>query len=93
MGPIGPGAQIANLEFLARNPRYRVQVVATVERLDEEVFVHNLVVAGLHMARMEHTFDIAPGGTRFGHFFIVPGAPIPFLAWISLHLAASGVTR
>jgi len=100
-GSIGPGAQIANLEFLARNPRYRVQVVATVERLDEDVFVHNIVVAGLHVAtverldedvfvhnivvaglheaRMEHTFDAAPGGTRVGHFFIVPGAPIPLL--------------
>ncbi len=78
-GSMGPGAQIANLEFLGRNPRYRVQVVATVERLDEEVFVHNIDVAGLHVARMEHTFDATPGGTRFGHFFIVPGAPIPLL--------------
>jgi len=82
-GSIGPGAQIANLEFLGRNPRYRVQVVATVERLDEAVFVHNIDVAGLHVARMEHTFDAAPGGTRFGHFFIVPGAPSALLERIA----------
>jgi len=85
-GSIGPGAQIANLEFLARNPRYRVQVVATIERLDEEVFVHNIDVAGLQMARMEHTFEAVRGGTRFGHFFIIPGAPIPFLEKVAVPL-------
>ncbi len=74
-GSIGPGAQIANLEYLARNPRYKVRVVATVERLDEEIFIHNVVVAGLHVVRMEHIFEQVQGGTRFGHFMYVPGAP------------------
>jgi hypothetical protein len=74
-GSIGPGAQIANLEYLGRNPRYKVQVVATVERLDEQIFIHNVVVAGLHVVRMEHTFEEVSGGTRFGHFMYVPGAP------------------
>jgi hypothetical protein len=77
---IGPGAQIENLEYLGRNPRYKVQVRATVERLDEEIFIHNIVVLGLHVGRMEHTFEVVSGGTRFGHFLIVPGSPKSTLA-------------
>lgn len=75
-GSIGPGAQIANLEYLGRNPRYKVQMVATVERLDEEIFIHNVLIAGMHIVRMEHTFEEVPSGTRFGHFMYVPGAPM-----------------
>ncbi|MEV4382312.1 hypothetical protein [Streptosporangium sp. NPDC049644] len=32
-GSIGPGAQIANREYLARKRRYKAQVVTMVERL------------------------------------------------------------
>jgi hypothetical protein len=79
-GSIGPGAQIANLEYLGRNPRYMVQMLATVERLDKQEFVHNISVGGLHAARMEPTFDEVAGGTRFGHFLYVPGTPMRSLA-------------
>jgi DAPG hydrolase PhiG domain len=85
-GSAGPGAQVANLEYLGRNPRYRVEVVATIERLDSEMFVHTVDAGGMYLARMEHVFERVAGGTRFGHFLIVPGRPMPRLGKIVVPL-------
>jgi hypothetical protein len=72
-GSIGPGAQIRICEFIARNPRYKTQVTATIEKLDEDGFINNVVVAGLSIVRMEHDFHQTEGGTRFEHRLITPG--------------------
>ena len=42
-GSIGPGAKIAAREFLGRNPRYKVDGVATIEKLDREGFINTCV--------------------------------------------------
>jgi hypothetical protein len=38
-GSIGPGAQIRICEFIARNPRYKTEVTARIEKLDEDGFI------------------------------------------------------
>ncbi|MGB7730502.1 MAG: hypothetical protein WBL50_20910 [Candidatus Acidiferrum sp.] len=72
-GSIGPGAQIRICEFIARNPRYKTEVTATIEKLDESGFINNVVVGGLTIVRMEHDFHETEGGTRFEHRLITPG--------------------
>jgi hypothetical protein len=44
-GSIGPGAKIRICEFIARNPRYKTEVTATIEKLDQSGFINNVVVA------------------------------------------------
>lgn len=73
-GSIGPGAQIALSEVLGRNPRFTIDVVSTIEKMDEEGFVHNVVICGMTLARMEHTFREVPGGTIDENCLIVPGS-------------------
>jgi len=34
-GSVGPGAQLALCEYLGRNPRYKIEAVSTIEKLDE----------------------------------------------------------
>jgi hypothetical protein len=41
---------------LARNPRFVIDVVSTIEKLDDEGFIRNVVIGGMTLARMEHTF-------------------------------------
>jgi hypothetical protein len=72
-GSIGPGAQIQICEFIDRNPRYKTDVTATIEKLDETGFINNVVVARLSIVRMEHDFHQTEGGTRFEHRLITPG--------------------
>jgi len=72
-GSIGPGAQIQICEFIDRNPRYKTDVTATIEKLDETGFINNVVVAGLSIVRMEHDFHQIEGGTCFEHRLITPG--------------------
>jgi hypothetical protein len=73
-GSVGPGAQMALCEVLGREPRYTVDVVSTIETLDEEGFIHKVVVGGLELARMEHTFRTAPDGVLDENCLIVPGS-------------------
>jgi hypothetical protein len=72
-GSIGPGAKIRICEFIDRNPRYKTDVTATIEKLDEDGFINNVIAAGLSLVRMEHDFHQAEGGTRFEHRLITPG--------------------
>jgi hypothetical protein len=78
-GSIGPGAQSRTCEFIARNPRYKTEVTATIEKLDEDGFINNVVVCGLSLVRMEHDFHQTAGGIRFEHRLITPGN---LLLWI-----------
>ena len=73
-GSIGPGAQMALCEVLGRDVRYTVDVVSTIERLDEEGFIHKVVVRGLELARMEHSFRASSDGVLDENCLIVPGS-------------------
>jgi len=75
-GSGGPGAQIALCEFLARNPRYKIEAISTVQKVDETGFIHKVMRAGIQLARMEHVFTETSRGTRDENCLIVPGSPL-----------------
>ena len=75
-GSGGPGAQIALCEYLARNQRYKIEAISTVERLDETGFIHKLMRGGIELARMEHVFSETSTGTRDENCLIVPGSTL-----------------
>ena len=72
-GSVGPGAQIALCEYLGRNPRYKIEAVSTIEKLDETGFIHSVIRCGVPIARMEHVFTTTVDGTRDENCLIVPG--------------------
>jgi hypothetical protein len=73
-GSIGPGAEMALCEVLAREPRFTINVVSTIEKLDEEGFIHKVVVHGFELARMEHTFRETAAGVIDENCLIAPGS-------------------
>jgi hypothetical protein len=73
-GTVGPGAQLALCEVLARNPRFTIDVVSTIEKLDEEGFIHNVVIRGMTLARMEHTFRAVTAGMTDENCLTIPGS-------------------
>lgn len=65
-GSVGPGAQIRLIEVLGRNPRFRVDTVTHIERLDEGGFAHLPEFRGrTGLVRMDYTFTRTALGTRF----------------------------
>lgn len=64
-GTIGPGAQIHIREALGGRLDYLVDVVTTIEKLDETGVVHGLRVLGLEITRLEYTFSPARSGTIY----------------------------
>ena len=74
-GSGGPGAQIALCECLGRDPRYKIESVSTIEKLDETGFIHSVFRGGIRVARMEHVFTKTANGTRDQNCLIVPGDP------------------
>ena len=74
-GSVGPGVQIALCEYLGRNPAYKIEVVSTIEKLDETGFIHNWIRGGIVLARMEHVFTKTVDGTRDENCLIIPGTP------------------
>lgn len=71
-GTVGPGAQIELLEYLGRNVKYKTHIVTTIEKLDEEGYIHNPVQHGVALARMEYSFREVAGGTLYENALIVP---------------------
>lgn len=71
-GSIGPGARIHLVEILGRNPKYKVDVVTTIEKLDEEGFIHNPKSHGPRLARMEYAWREVAGGTLYKNSLVVP---------------------
>jgi hypothetical protein len=70
-GSIGPGATMHIKEILGGNPRFLVDVITEIERLDEAGFVHNPIVHGIRgVARMEYAFRAVPGGTLYENCLI-----------------------
>jgi hypothetical protein len=56
------GSEMALCEVLARDPRYAIDVVSTIEKLDEQGFTHKVVVRGFELETDERIF--APKGVR-----------------------------
>lgn len=73
-GSIGPGARIRLREYLGANPRYNVDTVTEIEKLDEEGYIHNPSLFGIRgLVRMEYTFTRVPGGTLYENRLLVGG--------------------
>lgn len=71
-GSVGPGSMIRLRELLGADPRFTVDVLTVIEKLDEEGYIHNPIVHGLRgMARMEYSFRAVPGGTRYENCLLV----------------------
>jgi hypothetical protein len=64
-GSVGVGAQLRIVEMMGANPRYRVDVLSDIVRLDEQGFGHRPRWRGLRIAAMDYRFEAVPGGTRF----------------------------
>lgn len=64
-GSIGPGAQIHIREALGGRLDYLVDVVTTIEKLDQTGFAHGLWTLGMQMLRLEYAFTPVSGGTLY----------------------------
>ncbi|MCB9662013.1 MAG: hypothetical protein R3B40_29660 [Polyangiales bacterium] len=65
-GADGVGSVFLIHEVLGRDPRYRVNVLTDVVRLDEGGFAHRPRFHGVSgMAAMDYTWRRVPGGTRY----------------------------
>jgi hypothetical protein len=61
----GTGAQVRIQELFGADPKNAIDVVSTIERLDESGFVHGEWVLGINLARMEYRFTAVDGGTLY----------------------------
>ena len=76
-GSVGPGAKIHIQEAFGGNPNHLVDIVTTIERLDEGGFVHAPWIAGVRMASLEYTFTPTPDGTLYENSITIgPENPI-----------------
>jgi hypothetical protein len=64
-GSVGPGAKIHIREAFGGNPDWLVDIVTTIERLDEGGFVHAPWIGGVRAASLEYAFTPVPGGTLY----------------------------
>ncbi len=64
-GTIGPGAQLHIREAFGGNLDYLLDIVSTIEKLDETGFVHGPTLFGTQMARLEYRFTAVQGGTLY----------------------------
>ncbi len=62
-GTIGPGSQIHICEVLGGRLDYLIDMVTTIEKLDETGFIHVLRRFGQELVRLEHTFTCVKEGT------------------------------
>ena len=73
-GGIGPGAQLRIREFFAARPENKVDILATIERLDEGGFVHRESILGVEVGRMSYRFEAVAGGTLYQNELVI-GSP------------------
>jgi hypothetical protein len=64
-GGIGPGAQLHIREALGGNPGHLVDVVTTIEKLDETGFVHVFRPRRMEIMRLVYSFTPVAGGTLY----------------------------
>lgn len=78
----GPGARVHIVEFLGARPDYEVDIVSTVEFLDETGFSHSDRIAGIEVARLNYRFAPVHDGTLYENSLTVGSsgpAPARFL--------------
>lgn len=74
-GTVGPGAAIRLREYLGGDPRFNVDTVTEIEKLDEEGFIHNPRVHGVAgFVRMEYSFRQVAAGTLYVNRLLVGAA-------------------
>jgi hypothetical protein len=61
----GPGAKVRIQEAFQANPRFRIDIKATVEFLDETGFAHHETFAGMRAAHMRYSFTETEEGTLY----------------------------
>ncbi|MGH7858718.1 MAG: DAPG hydrolase family protein, partial [Candidatus Binatia bacterium] len=64
-GTVGPGAQIHIQEALGGRLDYLVDIVTTIERLDEGGFTHGPRILGMPLIRLDYTFTPVADGTLY----------------------------
>lgn len=73
-GAIGPGAMIRLREFLGADPRFDVDTVTEIEKLDETGYIHNPRAHGIAgLVRMEYRFTRVADGTLYENRLLVGG--------------------
>ncbi len=73
-GSIGPGAAIRLREYLGANPRYDVDTITDIEKLDEEGYIHNPRLFGIAgLVRMEYRFERVREGTMYENRLLLGG--------------------
>ncbi len=70
-GSIGPGAQLHIQEFFDARPENKIDIIATITRLDVGGFHHVEHVAGIAAACMDYRFTRVDGGTLFENELVV----------------------
>jgi hypothetical protein len=64
-GRVAPGAKLHIIEALGREPRNLIDIVPTVERLDEMGAVVGRRILGTPVVMLENVFEAIPSGTRY----------------------------
>ena len=77
----GAGSQLRIEEAFGGDPKMAINVVATVDFLDETGFAHYEVQAGLRVARMDYSFEQTPEGTLYRNALTVGRAGSGPLSW------------
>jgi hypothetical protein len=73
-GSIGPGAAIRLREYLGANPRFAVDTITDIEKLDEDGYIHNPRIAGIPgLVRMEYRFSRVAEGTSYENRLLIGG--------------------
>jgi hypothetical protein len=73
-GSIGAGASIRLREYLGANPRFNVDTITDIEKLDEEGYIHNPRLAGISgLVRMEYRFTRLGQDTFYENRLLIGG--------------------
>lgn len=85
-GGVGPGAVFHIHEVFGRDPRFEIDVLSDVRRLDAEGFDHFPRRLFVHPVHMTYRFTRVAGGTSYVNALVVglPGAP----RWVNERLVA-----
>jgi hypothetical protein len=87
-GSVGPGARLHIKEALSRDPRKLIDIVVTIEQLDESGAVVGRRILGTPVVLLENVFEAIPRGTRYVSRLTVGGSTL--LARVFLNRIACG---
>lgn len=72
-GSIGVGSQIHLAEMFGANPKYLVDTVTDIVKLDEEGYVHRPRLHGLRLVEMKYSFEEKENGTLYRNSLTIGG--------------------